>query len=97
MFFNYPPRKEGLMSVISAVIYTQAVQKKNMGMLFMTCAGKCTKKEADKGQNHFFFVTLQLIKFIHFGGTDAKTGKTFFRLTANPFRPEKKEKQQIYI
>lgn len=66
-------------------------------MLFMTCAGKCTKKRQTKDKITFFFVTLQLIKFIHFGGTDAKTGKTFFRLTANPFHPEKKEKQQIYI
>ncbi len=34
MFFNYPPRKEGLMSVISAVIYTQAAQKKEYGYAF---------------------------------------------------------------
>lgn len=66
-------------------------------MLFMTCAGKCTKKEAYKGQNHFFFVTLQLIKFIHFGGTDAKTGKTFFRLTASSFHPEKRKTIDLYL
>ena len=65
-------------------------------MLFMTCAGKCTKKEADKGQNHFFFVTLQLIKFIHFGGTDAKTGKTFSALRQTR-SAQKKRKNNRFI